>query len=101
MVENFIILIKFGFFSDVNSIVISERKLRFQFLCGNPPKNFGQNDITLIHSTYTENGIKDADSRCASAACLPRSRTDANSHSVMPHLCVLNVRLSGNEHYYL
>ena len=43
---------------------------------------------------------KNADSRYASAACLPRSRNDANSHSVMPQLCVLSVRLSGNERYY-
>ena len=29
--ENFIILVNFKFFSDVNSIAISETKLRFQF----------------------------------------------------------------------
>ena len=72
-------------------------KLDFTSCC----LNFGQNDITLIHSTYTENGIKNAASQYASAACLPRSRNDANSHSVMPQLCVLSVRLSGNERYYL
>ena len=62
---------------------------------------FGQNDIALIHSTHTENGITDADSRCASAACLPRYRNDADSRSVMPHLGVLSIRVSGNKRYYL
>ena len=46
-----------------------------------------------------ENSIKDADSQCASATSLPFSRTDANSHSVMPYLGV--VRLSGDERNYL
>ena len=46
-----------GIFWDVNCIVINERKFRFQFWIGNPPKIFGQNDITLIYSNYMENSI--------------------------------------------
>ena len=53
MLENFRTLHNFEFFSDANTIFIIEGKLWFQFFSGTPPKNFGQNDITLIHPTYT------------------------------------------------
>ena len=55
----------------------------------------------LIHSTPMEKAIKDAQSRCAAAACLLFSRTDADSRPVMPQLGVLSVRVGGIERYYL